>query len=439
MGGLQAIVNALGKKVKNRKGAQVITAILGIIVFFDDLSNILVVGPTMRPLSDEKHVSREKQAFIVHTTAGIVAGICIITTWGGFEIGLVSDTFSSMGYNVNAFSMIVQAIPYMFYNIFALAMLFFVVGMGSDFGPMLKAERRAAREGKLYADDAIIAKSNEEDNEKVEIGKMSSAIIPLVVLIGSIIVGLIYIGYRSLDGEVNVWSFEGFRTCLGEADPMPPIVWAAILATLVAAVIAKARCKFTVKKIYDTWITGFVSLAEMMLILVLSWSVGGVVNALGTADFLVEVTTGSIPASIIPAIIFLVACIISFSTGTSWGTMPILFPIAIPMAAAFVDDPTNSGLVIATVAAVLSGSIFGDQTSPISDSTVLTCASVGCDILHHVKTQAPYEVIPAIMAFIGYLVTGFAGVTPFIHLVIGIMVVILFVKFVGKKPDIVNP
>lgn len=344
-----------------------------------------------------------------------------------------------MGYDVNAFSMIVQAIPYTFYNIFALAMLFLVVGTGRDFGPMLKAERRASKEGKLYADDAVIAKSNEEeDSEEVKDGKMSSAIIPLVTLIGSIIVGLIYIGYRSLDGKVDVWSFEGFRTCLGEADPMPPIVWAAILATLVAAVIAKVRCKFTVRKIYDIWVKGFVSLAEMMLILVLSWSVGSVINALGTADFLVEVTTGSIPATVIPAIIFFVACIISFSTGTSWGTMPILFPIAIPMAAAFVEDPTNSGLVIATVAAVLSGSIFGDQTSPISDSSVLTCASVGCDILHHVKTQAPYEVVPAIMAFIGYLITGFVGMTPFIHIVIGIIIVILFVKFVGKKPDIIH-
>lgn len=215
-----------------------------------------------------------------------------------------------------------------------------------------------------------------------------------------------------------------------------PVVWAAVLSTLVAAVIAKFGCKMPVKDIYHSWLNGFCGLCEVGIILVLAWSIGGVIAQLGTANYLISVAVGNVPAGILPAIIFVISCVISFSTGTSWGTMPIVFPIAIPLVAAFVEDPTDSALILASIAAVLSGSIFGDQTSPISDSSIISAASTGCDLLHHIKTEIPYSIVPAGLAVIGYLLIGFAGLPALILLVAGTTAIAVIVRFAGKSTKI---
>ncbi len=432
-GGLQAIAKKMSAKIKSPRGAQLITSVLGCLVFFDDYANILVVGPTTRPLSDELRVSREKQTYIVHTTAGVVAGIALMTTWVGFEIGLVTDSFSELGYEVNGFAMIVKNLPYMLYNILAIVILFAVAIMVRDFGPMYKAEKRARTTGKVVADDANIAQEEVTTAEGSEKGKIMYAVLPILTLVFTIFFGIWISGYQALEGSVKFLSFEGLRSSFGEADPFPPIVWGSVLSTFVAAIIAKVGVKMKVSDIYKHWVAGFLSLCEAMIVLVLAWAIGDVIGNLGTANYLIDIATGSLPAALLPAIVFIVSCLVSFSTGTSWGTMPIMFPLAIPVIVAFVDDPLNSPLVYATIAAVLSGSIFGDQTSPISDSSIISAASVGCDLLHHIKTEAPYEVVPALVAVVGYLLIGFAGLPILAVLVLGVIAILAVVRFAGKS------
>lgn len=432
MGGTQAIAEKLSKRIKSPRGAQLITSLVGCLVFFDDYANILIVGPTMRPLTDQMHVSREKLAYYVHTTAGIVSGVAVMTTWIGFEMGLVTDAFAELGYDINAFWIVLQNIPYMFYNLLAIAISFLVAFMMRDFGPMYKAEKRARTTGKLFADDAKISLVEVEEMDRKD-SRIIYAVLPILTMVSVTFFGIWYAGYQGLEGTVNPFSLEGFRICFGNADPMPVTVWAAVASSLVAGIIAITRVKLSVKETYETWLKGSTGLFEISIIIILAWAMGGVVSDLGTANFLVEQLAGNIQGAIIPAIVFIVSCTVSFSTGTSWGTMPIIFPIAIPLAAAFVEDPTTSPLVIATIAAVLSGSIFGDQTSPISDSSILSSATSGCDLLHHVKTQIPYALVPAFCAVAGYLLVGFTGLNAFIVLGAGVLFIIGFLRLVGKS------
>ncbi len=434
-GGTSAIATSFSKKVESSRGAQVITSLVGCLVFFDDYANILIVGPTMQPLCDKLRVSREKLTYIVHTTAGIVSGIAIMTTWIGFEIGLVTDAFNNMGYeNVNGFMMIVKNIPYMFYNIMAIVISFAVALMMRDFGPMYHAERAA----RLGTPVNPVKKPAAEAASEIEIGKNGKvwyALVPILTMVLTIFFGIWYSGAKSLGSDVDPFTLSGFRDCIGEADPMPPIVWAAMLATLVATIIAKAFVKIPVKKVYQTWLSGFLGLCEVGIVIVIAWSLGNVITDLHTADYLISVVSDGVPVAIFPACIFLISCIISFCSGTSWGTMPIVFPIAIPLVAAFVQDPANSHLVIATIAAVLSGSTFGDQTSPISDSSILSSATSGCDVISHVKTQIPYALVPAGVALLSYLIIGFTGISALLPLIAGAIIVLLIVRFVGKSTD----
>ncbi|MEA4987979.1 MAG: Na+/H+ antiporter NhaC family protein, partial [Anaerovorax sp.] len=254
MGGTQAIANKLAKKAKNARGAQLITTLLGCLVFFDDYANILVVGPTMRPLTDRLGVSREKLAYIVHTTAGIVAGIAVLTTWIGMEMGLVTDAFSAEGYNINAFAIIIKNIPYMFYNIFAIVISFVVAFLMRDFGPMYKAERRTRSTGKLFEDDAHISMGDEKEDQQN--GKIYYAVFPILTMVCVIFFGIWYAGYQGLEDVIDPFSLEGFRTCFGNADPMPVTVWAAVLSSIVAAIIARFKIGMKMNEIYATWLKG---------------------------------------------------------------------------------------------------------------------------------------------------------------------------------------
>lgn len=432
-GGLQTIAKSLSTKIKNEKAAQVITSLLGCLVFFDDYANILIVGPTARPISDRVGVSREKQTYIVHTTAGVVAGIAVFTTWIGFEMGLIDDAFSAMGYDVNAFTIVIQNIPYMMYNILAIVLLFAVAIMVRDFGPMYNAEKRARTTGQVISENAHHADDFTEISENTKESKLIYALLPIITFALVTFFGLWYSGYEFVEEGTKFFSIDGFRDSLANADPMPVCVWASMASLAVAVVISKFFLKDKFQHIYSTWLKGFTGLCEVCIILVLAWGLGTVINDIGTAEYIISLVGDKAPVEVFPAVIFIVSCLISFATGTSWGTMPIMFPIAIPLVSSMVKDPTNSTLVIATVAAVLSGCIFGDQTSPISDSSIVTSASVGCDLLDHIKTEAPYEVFPALLAVVGYLLIGFCGISVWIVLAITTIAAVLFVRFVGKS------
>ncbi len=436
MGGTQAIAEALAKKAKNARSAQLVTWLMGVLVFFDDYANTLIVGPTMRPLCDKMKISREKLSYIIDSTAAPVAGMALISTWLGYELGLINDAFASVGMNINAYEVFIKTIPYRFYSIFALVMVFLVSWLMKDFGPMYKAEKRARLTGKVLGDDARPMYSLEMQSSKNEEPKklrVSNAVVPVVTLVFAGFIGLWYSG-----GGVELpFNLEGIRTAFGDSDASVALIWAATLASAVAIIMAIIQKILTAGECLDAWVDGAKSLVITAIILTLAWSLGSITSDVGTADYLVGVVTDALPPAILPLLVFVISCLIAFATGTSWGTMAIMMPLAIPLAYAFTNGDLNS-LMFATLGSVLTGSIFGDHCSPISDTTIMSSMASASDHIDHVKTQIPYSLTTAGVAIvIGYLPVGL-GLPPYISLVVGIVALWALLKFFGKSTDIAD-
>ncbi len=425
-GGTRAIANALAKKAKTARSAQIATMIMGVAVFFDDYANTLVVGPTMRPLTDKMKVSREKLSYIVDSTAAPVAGMALISTWVGYELGLINDAFEALGMNVNAYEVFIKSIPFRFYDIFALVMVFLVAYLMRDFGPMYHAEKRARLEGKVLADGAQPMANTEMDAEEAS-GNVWNALAPILTLVIVSFLGLWYSG----GGTEEAFDLVGIRNAFGNADASVALIWGAALGSIVAIVMAIAGKLLSLNEAFDAWVNGFKSLVITAIILTLAWSLGSVTGQVDAAGYLVGALSGSIAAGFVPFIVFLFAMLIAFATGTSWGTMAILMPLAIPLAHEL--GVGDMHLIYATLGSVLTGSIFGDHCSPISDTTIMSSMASAADHIDHVKTQMPYALTTAaIAAAVGYIPAGF-GLTPWVSLPIGIIAIFLVLKFVGKS------
>lgn len=435
MGGMKAIADALSKKAKSAKSAQIAAFIMGVAVFFDDYSNSLIVGPTMRPLTDKMRVSREKLSYIVDSTAAPVSGMALISTWVGYELGLIGDAFKGIGMDVNAYEIFLKSIPYRFYDIFALVMVFLVGYMLKDFGPMYKAEKRARLTGKTLADGAKPMASTDIEKEGLKEGikcKISNAVIPIAVLIVLGFVGLWYSG----GGTSEPFTLAGIRTAFGNSDASIALLWSAIVASIVAIVMAVSQKIMTINEAMDSWVEGFKSLTITAIILTLAWSLGAVTENVGAANFLIKAITGTLPAAILPLLVFAISCLVSFATGTSWGTMAIMMPLAIPLANSFVANGTPAAFLITTLGSVLTGSIFGDHCSPISDTTIMSSMASACDHMDHVKTQMPYALaVAAISIVIGYIPAGL-GLPAWVSLIAGVIVIWAMLRFFGKSTDI---
>lgn len=436
MGGTIAVAELLGKRVKNAKTAQLYTSILGVLVFFDDYANALIVGPTMRPLTDRNRVSKEKLSFLIDSTAAPVTGLALISTWVGYEIGVIRNVYESLGIEANYYGVFLKTIPYSFYCIFALALVFIIILSQRDFGPMYEAEKRARLTGKLVADGSKPMTGDEITNMEVRKDiklKASNAIIPILTLLIVSFIGLWYNGYTYLEEPVNPFTWEGMRECFGAADSSIVLLWASIVSSIVAIVMGAFQRIFTVNEGFDAWVEGAKSMVMACMILVLAWTLGSVTGDVGTAEFLVGRIPENFPFGILPVIIFIISSIISFATGTSWGTMAIVIPLAVPMAYAFVQNGGDPHLMTVTIGTVLSGAIFGDHCSPISDTTIMSSMSAGADHLDHVKTQLPYSLTAAIVAGIAYIVSGFTSINSIITIIIGMAIMIGIVRFAGKS------
>lgn len=438
MGGTKAIAEALSKRAKDARSAQLATTLMGILVFFDDYANTLIVGPTMRPLSDKMKVSREKLAYIVDSTAAPVAGMAFISTWIGYEIGLISDVFTSMGVEGNFFMVFIRTIPYAFYNIFTLVLIYNLILQRRDYGSMYDAEVRARTTGKVLADGAkpMSSLDTEEFADKRDIKlQVSNASIPIVTLVLAAFFGLWYNGWVLGEGSIP-WT--DIRGCFGNADASVVLIWAAVLGSIVAGVLAITRNIMNLGEVFDSWVDGCKSLLITAIILILAWSIGAVVGEVKTAAFLIQVVSDTVPSILLPILVFAISCLVAFSTGTSWGTMAIVVPLAVPLASAYVTvDPTTSPVVLATLSAVLSGSIFGDHCSPISDTTIMSSMASGSDHIDHVKTQIPYAITGAGFAMVSYIIVGaFNSVLgTILALVFGFVGIYILVKVIGKKTD----
>ena len=448
MGGTKAVAIWLSKKAKTGVSAQISTWVMGLFVFFDDYANSLIVGPIMRPITDKFKVSREKLAFIIDATAAPIAGLAVISTWVGLEISLIKQGYELIGItNVNAFSIFVETMPYSFYNLF---MLFFIVCtafMGREFAGMLKAERRA-RAGELHPrrGGAMIEDVEDKTLEPKENIKLqsSNAVIPLLVLILGAFVSFYFSGLGALEGEAlesakaHPLTFHTFQATFGAADASVALFQSALLATVVAIFMAVYRKILTVREAIETWGKGWKTMITTIIILLLAWSLSSVIKELGTSRYLVDLLSQSTPKIVLPAAIFILGSFISFSTGTSYGTMGILMPLAIPLASAV---GIHSGLqgdalhayMIVNISAVLTGAIFGDHCSPISDTTILSSMGAGCNHIDHVQTQMPYALaVCAISIFAGYFPTAL-GLSIWIVLPLGLLVTALVVRFVGQR------
>lgn len=449
MGGAKAVAEALAKKAKSVKSVQLTTFLLGIAVFFDDYANALIVGPIMRPVADKMKISREKLAFVIDATAAPIAGLAIISTWIGLEVGLIGDAFNSIGQSVDAFGVFLQTIPFRFYNILILAFIVISALTLREFGPMYKAEQNA-RKGVIHSGENNQSKVyTEEPNEMMdelepkEGVKLScwNAIIPIGSLIIFSLIAFYYSGYSSIMGGEDEalktivtnspFGFKAIQQTFSNADASIALFQSALISSIITIILAVLKKIFTVSEAIEVWIEGMKGLLITGVILILAWSLSSVIKELGTAKYLVGILSGTVPAFILPSLIFILGSIIAFATGTAYGTMGILMPLAIPLAYTISGGDMN--LVIVSTSAVLTGAIFGDHCSPISDTTILSSTGAGCDHIEHVRTQIWYSIfVGAIAILFGYIPAGL-GLNPFISIPLAIIAMIIFMLTFGKK------
>jgi Na+/H+ antiporter NhaC len=441
-GGTRGIANVITKFAKNRKSTMLSAWLSGLVIFFDDYANTLIVGNLMRPVTDKMKISREKLSFIVDATAAPVASVFIISSWIGYEVGLIQDGLIMIGSDANAYTTFLATIPFRFYPIVMLFFVFLISYTRRDFGPMYKAEKRALIEGKLFKgkEKAIADLSQTSEifgNE--DKAKWYNGIIPILVIIFGTIIGLIYTGINSLQQQGI--SEYGLREIISNSDSYLALLWSSFSACIIAGVMIISQKIMSLSETIDAWFIGLRSMLLAVIILTLAWAIGAITVEMKTADYIISLIGDNISPHFLPVIIFLVAGLTSFATGTSWGTMAILMPIVIPLShsvSGLYDlEAMESTLILqGVISSVLAGCVFGDHCSPISDTTILSSMASGCNHVDHVRTQLPYAVLVAIVCMLlGDIPTAF-GLSPYLSLLVISLVIIGVVFLIGKKTDL---
>ena len=435
-GGMHGIIKHLIKRADTPKKGQISIWLFGLIVFFDDYSNTLIVGNTSRLLCDKLKISRQKLAYIVDSTSAPVATIAIITTWIGFQIGIISDALLSIdGFNQSAYTLFLNSIPYSFYPFLAIVLVGLIVGTGKDFGPMFTAEQEA-REGIKHNKSVSSSQAEEPVHEDMDLSVKkniphlaSNAIIPIAVLV----VSMFYFVFSSGEGST-------LKDILGSSDTFSALMHSTLLSAITAAALSISRGVLTVNETLDAWFGGVKFMLMGLLVLLLAWALADVSKDLQTADYIVSSLGDTIPMNLLPAIIFVIAAITAFGSGSSWGVMAILMPLVIPLTWAVMENhgganPENYHIMYSSVACVLTGAVWADHCSPISDTTILTSMASGCELMDHVWTQMPYALSAGIAAlFLCTLPAGF-GMPWWILLILGISSQVIIVSIFGKKTN----
>jgi Na+/H+ antiporter NhaC len=418
-GGTNAVVQKLSRVTSTRERGQVLTWFMGLLIFFDDYANTMLVGNAMRPVTDRLKVSREKLAFLIDSTAAPIAGIAIVSTWVGVELGAIKDGLESLNVAEKFTNdVFIASIPYRFYPIFLIGFVVLIAATGRDYGPMLKAEKDALKgDGPDGSDEAATVKES----------SIWYAIAPVAVLVGWIAVGFVR-GHSDPD-----------------FDSVPLLLQASFFAAMTAAVLSVSGKALTLNKAADAWMKGMTEMFPALVVLVLAWGVSSIckVEGLNTAGYIVEQLGDSISPKLMPTVAFVVSGAIAFAVGSSYATMGLLIPLFISLVGAMLasqgvesmEAAVMSNLMLSTVGAILAGSIFGDHCSPISDTTVLSSAGAGCDHLRHVATQLPYALtVGGIAIVFGYLPAGF-GMKPVMLLLVGFIACVIAVFAFGRRAD----
>ncbi|MCL1983629.1 MAG: Na+/H+ antiporter NhaC family protein [Clostridiales bacterium] len=396
-GGAAAFGELLGRKIKTRKGAQGVTWLIGILIFFDDYFNALTNGSVMRPISDKYMVSREKLSYIVDSTS---VGICLVvplSSWVAFICSLISDAFGKAGIEGDSFSYFIQCIPFNYYAWLSLLMVIVVVYLGLDFGPMAKAEKRTMETGVLCDKTFSGGEADEDDFSSIDPqpGKAVDLLAPILLLIVLALTFMLYTG----------GFFESFSVleAVNDMNGMLALTYAISLAVVFAIIFYAVKGLSKITDSLASFIVGTKSMLFVVILLTFAWSIGSVSDELGTAEYLVDIMVGSIPGSVLPLLIFAISCIMTFATGASWGTYAIMIPLAVPLAVAMDAN------VFACITAVLGGGGFGNHCSPLADTAILSSASSNIRHTDHIKTQIPYSVTCATVACFGFIVSGILG------------------------------
>jgi Na+/H+ antiporter NhaC len=455
-GGFKGIIVWLLKWIKGRKSAQAATALMGILCFIDDYTNAIVVGSMMQPITDRFRVSREKLAFLVDATSAPIAGLAVVSTWIAYEVGLLSQIGDKLGIDKSGYSMFFDALSYRFYCLLMIVFVFVHILMGRDFGPMKAAQERAGSKDPPEEDRAAASENlaNSLSGPSAQrSGRALNALVPLAGLLLFHATGLWFDGTSKLKEDMRDWQTQSLTTAaenmpakpvdieqlspgswvywrevIGHAQNTPLVLaCAALFGLTLALLLSRLFGALPVPVIISCFKRGVKRAMIPFVILILAWSLKNCCDDLRTGEFLATILAGRVPPYLFPPILFLVASMTSFATGTSYGTMAILIPTAIPIA--FVIDEGYGLTTMISLGAVLDGAIFGDHCSPISDTTIMSSISSSCDLIEHVRTQLPYSLLVAGFALCcGYLPSAL-GLAPGLSFALAVLVIVCF--FVG--------
>ncbi|MBK3516912.1 hypothetical protein JIV24_06130 [Carboxylicivirga sp. N1Y132] len=440
-GGMRGIVNILSRYANNRRSGQMITYLMGLLIFFDDYANTLVVGNTMRPVTDKLKISREKLAYLVDSTSAPIAAIAFITTWIGAELSYIQQGIAEIGLDASAYSVFLQSLKYSFYPLLTLLFVPLLIWQKRDFGPMLKAEKQAiqAKPGDFDKKKRSPQIMKELELADDVIPRWFNAAIPVLIVVIGTLAGLIYTGW-----DVNVWgnSSLNFTTKLsqtiGDADVFNALIWSSLAGVFAALILTTSQRILNLKESIEGLINGFKTMFHAILILSLAWSLALLTDHLHTAEFITGLLTAiNISPQFIPALTFVFAAAIAFSTGSSWGTMAIIYPLILPAIwkiglEAGMNTEEILPLFYNAVSCVLAGSVLGDHCSPISDTTILSSLACSCNHIYHVRTQMPYALLVGSTAVIvGTLPSAF-GFPVILSYLLAAGILLAFIRLKGK-------
>lgn len=469
-GGAAGMANVLKRYASTRKKSLLATWAIGVITFFDDYASCLISGSTMRESTGALNISSEKLSFIVDTCAATVSSLMIVSSWIGFELTNIDTELGKIKnsteriFQSNSYEVFLNTIPYRSYPLLVLFFSLMIIILNRDFGPMLSAERRSIRTGKLVRDEGkpLTGAPGEGDYLNPKPGKPTrwfNAIIPFVLVVLIVVGGMIWEGYYktaeqearldieikyaelneldqlkdSLKEEKNAITYN-LQSFFSKGSSFHGLIWASFIGSAVAILLVISQNILTLTEAMDSWIAGTKTMLVAILILMHAWALSSTCKKLYTSQFIASGLAGKVNSGFLPTIVFVMAAIVSFSTGSAWGTMALLFPLMVPLSNELA--PGSWLIMLGTISSILSGAVWGNHTSPVSDSCIMSSTSCGSDHTDHVKTQAVYALIVGIISIITCtLPVGFGLYPSWVGLIIGVLVILLLLLAIGRHPE----
>lgn len=434
-GGMKGIVNVISRFASTPRSGQFATWLMGIVIFFDDYANTLVVGYTMQPVTDRLKTSREKLAYIVDSTAAPVAAVAFVTTWIGAQLSYIADGIRTLELNETPYQVFIYSLQYAFYPFLTLAFVGMLIYKQRDFGPMYRADLKARQQGVTQA----VSKAS--DDAGPEKPRWYNAAVPVMVLVVGTIAGLVVTGLDAVGWDHNAGFSRNLSHIIGQADTYRSLLWSSLVAILVALFLTVSQRLLSLKNSIESLIEGFKTMLTAIVILVMAWSIALITRDLHTADFISHLLLSlKVSPYMIPAITFLFAAGVAFSTGSSWGTMAILYPLILPASwmiaqASGMEYTESLAIFHNVVSCVLAGSVLGDHISPISDTTILSSLASSCNHIEHVRTQLPYALIVGAVAVVAGTIPAAFGVPGYINYPVALLILFGIIMLVGKKAE----